>query len=127
MDNIWLSNHILELEKHLATLDTRSKADELSRLLDDDFVEFGASGRRFDKQEIIALLSDDKNFTPYDIHDFKMALLAADTALVTYVIPARMDGNAQLKDGSRRSSIWKLADDRWQLFFHQGTKISVPQ
>lgn len=124
MDNASLSNHIFTLEKRLTAIGARQNASELSQLLTDDFVEFGASGRRFNKSDIIALLSSEDDFTPYEICDFKLDPLGTGTVLVTYMIAARTDGHGQSKSGSQRSSIWKLVDDRWQLFFHQGTRIS---
>lgn len=93
----------------------------MDALLADEFVEFGASGRRFTKQEIIELLSTEDGFTPYTLEDFAVAKLGEGHALVTYTIPARKGPDGTPKPGSRRSSIWREDGDNWQLVFHQGT------
>ncbi len=125
MDITQLTDHILKQEKRLAASSARQNASELSQMLMDEFVEFGASGRSFNKSDIIALLSNEADFTPYEICDFKLNPLGADTVLATYMIAARTDCHGQPKNGSRRSSIWKLTGDNWRLFFHQGTPIST--
>ncbi len=112
---------ILSLEQQLSHAACRQDPGMMSELLDDNFVEFGASGRRFDKTEIMALLKSDSEFIPYDIQDFTIKKLAGDSLLATYAIPTRQTKHGDIKPGSRRSSVWRYKDNRWQLLFHQGT------
>ena len=44
------------LEEQLLQPETRSSADQLGKLLADEFIEFGSSGRVFDKAKIIESL-----------------------------------------------------------------------
>ncbi len=122
--NQQLDEHILELEKQLAAPMRRMDAETLDQLLADNFVEFGASGRRFTKQEIIALLAAEESFTQYDLLEFEVRRLSDETVLALYRIPARTSADGTLLPGSRRSSIWTLTEGRWQLSFHQGTRIA---
>lgn len=117
-----LTDLILDLEHRLAKPEVRSDAQKMSELLAADFVEFGASGRRFDKQQTLRLLAGEPDFQPYEINDFHLTVLSKKAVLATYSIPARKAPDGTEQPGSRRSSIWQQAADSWQLLFHQGTR-----
>ena len=55
----------------------------MERLLTEDFVEFGSSGRIWTRDQIIELLAIE-TFAPLHMKDFRCDLLAEDVALVTY-------------------------------------------
>ncbi|MEJ7607687.1 MAG: nuclear transport factor 2 family protein [Bryobacteraceae bacterium] len=59
-----IKEYFHSLEALLLQPSVRSDIQELSRLLSDDFVEFGSSGRVFDKQQVIALLQAQEDGTP---------------------------------------------------------------
>lgn len=114
-----LHTQLRTLEELMTKPEIRRSADELSRLLADDFREFGGSGRIFDKPQIIAALKNQPAFELW-LEDFQVVPLAADLALVTYL------GNCRFPDSckvlrSLRSSIWRKRDGRWEVLFHQGT------
>lgn len=117
-----LTGLILDLEKRLAKPGVRSDTQKMSELLAPEFVEFGASGRRFNKQQILRLLASESEFPPYEINDFHLTVLSESTALATYAIPARTGPDGVLQQGSRRSSVWQQRDGSWQILFHQGTR-----
>jgi ribonuclease HI len=102
---------IIELERRL--LDPRVRLDRaaLSSLLHEDFREFGASGRVYDRDSIIdALLASDGSSAT--AHDFEAIRLGADVVLLTY----RTD------PPSLRTSIWvRDAGGGWRMLHHQGT------
>lgn len=123
MDEDDLISELYGLEQELASTAARSDHARMDALLADEFVEFGASGRRFNKQEIIDLLSTEDDFTPYGLEDFSVAMLGTHHALVTYTIPPRHGPDGMPKPGSRRSSVWREGESSWQLVFHQGTQI----
>jgi len=54
-----IETQIRRLEENLLSRETRSSPAALARLIADDFIEFGASGRIFDKAHIIAALPAD--------------------------------------------------------------------
>lgn len=122
MNNDDLKSHLYALEEELASCSIRCDQQRMDTLLTDDFREFGASGRRFTKQETIDLVSKEDDFTPYELLDFALTRLGEGHALVTYTIPARKGPDGTPKPGSRRSSVWREGASGWQLVFHQGTR-----
>ncbi len=113
-----------ELEEQLLRPETRRSEDTIERLLADDFIEFGASGRVWDKAATIAGLKHER---PADLRllDFKALHLAATIVHVTYRVVRH--GPAQGEQvHSLRSSVWRERDGGWQMVFHQGTPMPSP-
>jgi hypothetical protein len=111
---------IRQLEEKLLTSNVRTCAEAVAALLADEFVEFGSSGRVFNKQQMIQSLKQDDGTCRRSLHDFETTLLAPGIVLAKYRA-SRDSGNGDAPIESLRSSIWKLIDGRWQIVFHQGT------
>ncbi len=111
-----------KLEERLLQPDVRRSAQNVAYLLADEFIEFGSSGRIFEKQQIIENLQNEpiEPLTRRSITEFNTSVLAAGVVLVTYRI-AKYSGDSEEPSYSLRSSVWKLIDDRWKMVFHQGT------
>jgi hypothetical protein len=112
-------SEIVGLERALLAPETRHNAEWLDGILAADMTEIGRSGRRYDKDGVIAALVA---VTPTPAARFelimpKLAELASGIALLTYRLEPLEEGGTP----SLRSSIWRKADERWQLVFHQGT------
>ncbi|UCE25259.1 MAG: DUF4440 domain-containing protein [Candidatus Zixiibacteriota bacterium] len=118
-----LLQHLSRLEKHLMQPEVRRSPAELEKLLAEEFVEFGSSGRVYDRQSIIEALSIESPFT-CSIDDFKVVSLGPQVALVTYRAVCH-ESDDEHPIHSLRSSIWKLVDGEWQMVFHQGTPTSA--
>lgn len=103
---------LVELETSLHTPDVRSSPAELNSLLSDDFIEIGASGKTYDKQQIINSLLVE---SPVQIKakNFQYKKLSSELAQLIY--------RSESTRHSIRSSIWKLEEGRWRMLFHQGT------
>lgn len=94
-----------------------SRVDFL-RQTSDDFWEVGASGRRYGREEVWAVLerrfeSDDEE--PWEISEFRVRRLANNVYLATYRL---------LQAGSRvtrRATLWERSGDEWCAIYHQGT------
>ena len=116
-----LESQLRALEESLLRPDVR-KSEHLPSLLAEDFVEFGTSGRVYSKADILAFLQAE---TPSELSmsNFRMTLLAPDTALLTFL--GRREGTPVLH--TLRSSIWQKRNERWQLVFHQSTPTSDPR
>jgi hypothetical protein len=114
-----LDEHLRYLEELMTRPETRRCPEELSRLLAEDFREFGGSGRVFDKRQIIDALRDQP---PMDLwlEDFQVVQLAPGIALVSYRGNCRFSESGKVSR-SLRSSIWRHRDDHWEVVFHQGT------
>ena len=98
-------------------LDPAVRADpaQVRALLAPEFIEFGASGRVFDRDAILAALAAEGPREARQAHGFKVRLLAPGAALTTWRVK-RDDGIETL-----RSSVWQQQAGRWLMVFHQGT------
>ena len=67
-----LKTLVLGLEYELLSPETRHSETRLRELLADEFVEFGASGRIYDKQSIIDSLLQSEPAECFEIRDFRM-------------------------------------------------------
>lgn len=109
------------LEEQL--LDSAMRKDRLwvEKLLADDFIEFGGSGCIYTKQAVIDGLQSELALKR-GLRNFKAQTLAPDVILLTYIAMTYNAAGVE-NSSSLRSSIWKLIDGSWQLFFHQGTPL----
>ena len=89
-------------------------------LLDDDFVEFGASGAVWDEASDLAAMAGLASAEGDGIAcaDVRGVRLADDVVHVTYTAAWR--GVV-----SGRSSVWRRTDGGWRLYFHQGTPLRL--
>jgi hypothetical protein len=113
-----LATHLIALELRLQDSSICKDPAAIGELLSEDFREFGASGRIWDRTTIIETLSAEPPY-PITSDNFECQRLSDHLALLTYVAsnPARK---------TLRSSLWRLEGDRWRVLFHQGTVI-LPQ
>ena len=111
-----------QLEERLLQPELRRSPQLLATLLADDFIEFGSSGRIFDKSQAIAVLQHEVT-DKFTLTDFQTKVLAADVVLTTYQTARHSDETDQITT-SLRSSIWKFLEGRWQVVFHQRTALS---
>jgi RimJ/RimL family protein N-acetyltransferase len=103
------------LEQSLLDPYVRQSTEQLNKLIADDFLEFGSSGKVYNKQDCI---KPDEYLRKFVVSDFKIKELSKDVTLATY--KTTEDGIASL-----RSSIWQRYGDEWKMIFHQGTKCEV--
>jgi hypothetical protein len=107
------------LELRLLDPRTRRSPAVLASLLADEFVEFGSSGRTYDKQQVVQALPQASG-ERYVLSDFQVRLLGAGVALATYRT-AYYGRGQETPRHALRSSVWVSRDGRWQMIFHQGT------
>lgn len=119
-----LVDELLKLETDLHKREVRSSTRALSELLADEFVEFGSSGRIFSKSAIIDALAAEAGDLQVSVEDFAVRELAPNVALATYVVATPSGHSAAMVRTSLRSSIWQVKDGKWQMIFHQGTRIA---
>lgn len=104
-------------EETLLTVGARHDADLLAELLASDFYEIGQSGRRWNRDEIIAsLVGADDEHPDAELTEREAVLIGVDTVLLSY----RLEFAAR---SSRRSSLWRWDGRRMRCFFHQGTPL----
>jgi hypothetical protein len=108
---------LCELESKLLMSATRKSPETVAAMLADGFREVGKSGRIFSKEEIIAdLVAEDE--VRISMTEFEAQLLSDEVALVTYRARREQD------EESVRSSLWRKGEGRWQMVFHQGTRVA---
>jgi hypothetical protein len=95
---------------------------ELETMVDGDFWEVGASGRRYTRKYALEVL-EKRTATPdedlWETTDFRCQELAADLYLLTYTL-------RQGERITRRSTIWRRSTEGWKVVFHQGTIVESP-
>ncbi len=106
-------DEILRLEQRLLDPLQRRDPDRLAELLDDEFVEYGGSGRVFDKAEALEAMRATPERT-FELDGFRVRELAPGCVLATYRVAS---GGIR----SLRSSIWRRRGSAWRVVFHQGT------
>ncbi len=109
-----------DLEERLLDPQFRKSA-AVAELLSDDFLEFGSSGRVFDKRTVLEFLRNEASAESAALSEFCFTQLAPGVALVTFRASQRRQGT---RIESIRSSVWKQERGAWKLLFHQGTRVS---
>ncbi|MER7170292.1 DUF4440 domain-containing protein [Streptomyces mesophilus] len=106
------------IEGELLLLDpeVRRDAERVGALLHEEFTEFGASGRFWDRKSMLAAIAatDFDGGTQFVASHMRGVQLADDLVQLTF----------DTDNGGRcahRSSLWRLTPEGWRLWFHQGT------
>jgi hypothetical protein len=118
---------VIERELRLLQPQVRAATGEVEALLHPEFCEFGASGRRWSRADMIAALAaeqpgaeqpggEEPAITATELTGVR---LAADVIHLTYV-------SQRGERRARRSSVWLRTEDGWRVYFHQGTLIPPP-
>jgi hypothetical protein len=115
-----LATELKGLEEELLVPTVR-RSTRLTELLADEFIEFGSSGRIYTKSDLVAVLQAESPIAQ-TTSDFKVTSLAPDVALLTYKICRHSKPAVH----TLRSSVWRRANGKWQMVFHQGTIAPTP-
>jgi hypothetical protein len=112
-----LKDHICHLEKKLMEPEIRSNPNEIDKLLAEGFFEFGSSGSVWRREDNVGEGGiDAREKREMSLFDFELHPLSEEVVLATYRVY-----DVTRNHDTLRSSIWKLIDGSWQMFFHQGT------
>lgn len=112
-------DHVAELEREMQSPACRADEDRLRQLLAADFVEIGASGRRWDLDSVLAMLREER--TDNAGGDIEVVGLSS-RALAPGVVQVFWDSHRNGRR-ARRTSIWCERKDGWQQTYHQGTPL----
>jgi hypothetical protein len=106
---------VIEGELELHRPEVRRSPAAAAALMHPDYTEVGASGRWWNRTDILAAMAGEPPDSPPITASMVQATrLAGDTILVTYISqvgPRR----------AYRSSVWLRGDEGWQVWYHQGT------
>ncbi|MFE6709640.1 DUF4440 domain-containing protein [Streptomyces sp. NPDC057695] len=112
----------MKRELQLLSPAARSSRALAEQLLDPEFVEVGASGRRWDRPSMLAALPDMQGVADdgprYVPTEMTGTLLGP--GLVHLTFETVIDGRR-----ARRSSIWRKQDEEagWRMYYHQATPV----
>jgi ribonuclease HI len=114
--------HLMRCERALLDPAVRSDRARVEAFLAEDFLEFGSSGRVWDRQTIVESLATEAYTAPI-AEQMRCARITADAALITYRT-VRIESGSGARTETLRSSLWIRESGRWQVRFHQGTTAS---
>lgn len=95
---------------------------DFEAMTDPEFWEVGASGRRYGRELVLSEL--EKRYAAglpeegWAADEFRLQHLADQTYLLTYTL-------SQQDRVTRRSTIWRHAEDGWKIVYHQGTVVET--
>jgi len=111
-------DRVLNLERELQTPACRADETRLRELIATDFVEVGASGRRWDFDATMAMLREESAENDDVIHVDRLEA----RELVPGVVQVFWDSDRGGRR-ARRTSIWREHRGGWQQVYHQGTVL----
>lgn len=110
-----------ELEESLWRAGTRYSNAQMDRILAEDFIELGRSGRIYAREEMFFDASaQGRIYATLPLPHFHARYLTDDVVQVIYVSEVVHGGKTEK---ANRSSIWTRAPEGWKLRFHQGTPV----
>jgi hypothetical protein len=95
---------------------------DYENMMDSEFWEVGASGRRYSREFVLDTLENrapDTDESKWLARDFQCREIAADNYLITYTL-------AQGPRITRRATLWRRAAAGWKILYHQGTIVEPP-
>ena len=107
---------ILEAEKSLFKWRYMSDVVYLDRIIDDNFVEIGKSGKKLIKKDVIEELSNLGHDRLIDIYNFECIKLNDNVWLAHYITLSE-------EKKIYRTSIWKNVNGNLKILFHQASEF----
>ncbi|MCX4735577.1 nuclear transport factor 2 family protein [Streptomyces sp. NBC_01363] len=110
------------VEGELRLLDpaVRASAELLSRVLHPDYREIDYAGRVWDRETMIASLTGKDAPRPGPMTASRMSGVQLGDDLVHLTYDTETKGRL-----AHRSSVWRLTDAGWLLYFHQATPFGT--
>lgn len=113
-------HEIRALEERLANPGPDADRYELSTMFAPEFREFGSGGRVFDSTTVLEAIGRG-GVAELHLEGFRVERVATNVMLATYI--ARTAAGPGWRPPSLRSSLWCRRESRWQIVFHQGTRL----
>lgn len=110
----------IDLERQLMRPSVREAPRVVDTLLHPEFSEIGASGRVWTRHALLAAMSVSPDHIMIADEHMTGLQLADDLVLLKYL-------SVESDRKVRRTSIWRLHEGSWKLFFHQGTLLPPVQ
>lgn len=110
------AKNLNQLEEALWRSETRFDLSFQEKVFAPDFFEFGRSGRRYTREQMVRTESQPIR-AKLPLQDFHIHVLDEKNVLITYISEVQYEE----LERANRCSVWSKAKDGWQLRFHQGT------
>lgn len=108
---------VLALERELQSPACRRDAGRVAALLSEEFVEIGASGRRWTREEILDLLASESDADELiEMAGLEGRMVAPGLVLTEWT-------STRGASHARRSSLWRNEAGAWRLLHHQGAPL----
>jgi hypothetical protein len=124
-NSLTLLEELRTLETELHKDETRHDQRRMKTLLHPDFIEFGRSGTRYTRADILREFGKDDELPLIQSHNFDVVVLGDSVVLLTYV-SVHVDAGGNSHRQTLRSSIWVRTQVGWPMRFHQGTPVHQP-
>lgn len=108
---------LLKLEMSLWINETRGNFTYMNQVLHPEFLEYGKSGRVYNKEEILKDMDVQIN-SVFPFPNLNVKQVDDNTYLVTYQSVLQ---NGATREICNRSSIWISNGEKLQIIHHQGT------
>jgi hypothetical protein len=115
-------NILEELKKHEPIFhrpEFGTTRQDFERMMEDNYWEVGASGRRYSMEYILDVLEErfkNPQQDEWETKDFYCLELAKNTYLLMYTL-------IQGERITRRATIWRKHGNDWKIVYHQGTIV----
>jgi len=112
-------DELKQLEPLIYAANDGKTREHFENLLVSNFWEIGASGKKYDRDFVLATL-EQRNKNPIDekwqTSDFKIRQIEDSHFLFTYLLqqPTRL---------SQRATLWQRTSAGWKMVYHQGTPV----
>lgn len=103
-------------EMRLLDPEARASSSCVLELLDPEFTEIGASGRWLNMDSVLSVTGDGSVTPESPVKVSEMTGVVLAPGLVHLTFFTDHEGRR-----ARRSSLWRLTDTGWRMYFHQGT------
>ncbi len=94
---------------------------EFDRTVAPEFWEVGASGRRYSREYVRAVLEERLAAPPdesdWETAEFQVRAMGGSVYLLTYTL-------TQGERITRRLTVWRRRENRWTVLYHQGTPVA---
>jgi ribonuclease HI len=111
------AEEVAALERELLVRSARGDGARLNELLHPQFVEVGASGRRWTRADMIEALVADPDLGALEVDDVVASVVSDDAVLVTYT-------TRRSTASIHRASLWVRHGESWAVRYHQGTPVA---
>lgn len=112
-----ITEELIALEPIFHRGEVATTREDFEKIIDKDFIEVGASGKKYFREEVIDTLVKRRastNGEGWQTKDFNCIKLCDNIFLLTYIL---IQGDRI----SYRSTVWRNSENNWRVVYHQGT------